>query len=57
LLKVIDIIAPSAEVGINPEKEEWIKHEIRNFKGTLEFLISKNCNCKDKVNVIYLIDE
>jgi hypothetical protein len=51
---VINTITSHNEIGINTEKEEWLQHEIRNFKGTLEFLISQNCKCKNSVLVKYL---
>jgi hypothetical protein len=51
---VIDTFISHTEIGINSEKEEWIQHEIRNFKGTLEHLISQNCKCKNSVILKYL---
>jgi len=51
---VIDTISSHNEIGINSEKEEWVKHEIRNFVGTLKFLVSENCMCKNNVFVKYL---
>jgi hypothetical protein len=54
LNSVIDTIIHNVEIGYNSEKEEWIQHEIRNFAGTLEFLISQNRKCKNNVIVKYL---
>jgi hypothetical protein len=54
LNKVIDTITSHTEIGLNAEKEEWLQHEIRNFKGTLQFLISKNCKCENNVIIKYL---
>jgi hypothetical protein len=51
---IIDKITSHEELGVNSEKEEWILHEIRNFMGTLKFLISKNCKCENNVIVKYL---
>ncbi|MDR2684315.1 MAG: nucleotide-binding protein, partial [Prevotellaceae bacterium] len=47
LNSVIDAITHTIEIGYNSEKEEWIQYEIRNFAGTLEFLISQNHKCKN----------
>ena len=52
--KLINIVAPSKEIGIEKDKQEWIEHEIRNFKGTLEILISQNDATKKNVIVDYL---
>jgi len=57
LNRVIDTISSYTEIGIHFEKEEWIQHEIRNFVGTLRFLISENCKCKNNVIVKYLDKE
>jgi len=51
---VINKITSHEELGINSEKEEWIQHEIRNFVGTLKFLISENCKCENNVVVEFL---
>jgi len=51
---VIEIITSHEELGVNFEKEEWVQYEIRNFMGTLKFLISQNCKCKKNVIVKYL---
>jgi len=51
---VIDKITFHEELGVNFEKEEWIQHELRNFVGTLEVLISQNCKCENNVFVEFL---
>lgn len=51
---VISAFILNVEIGKNQEKEEWIQHELRNFKGTLEYLISQKCKCKNNVVVEYL---
>jgi hypothetical protein len=57
-LKTIDLLInyfiQDSELGINKEKEDWIQHELRNFKGTLEMLIKKYGVFKDKIVVEYL---
>ncbi|MDR3156629.1 MAG: nucleotide-binding protein [Lactobacillales bacterium] len=54
LNSVIDIVTNTVEIGYNSKKEERIQYEIRNFAGTLEFLIFKNRKCKNNVIVKYL---
>lgn len=49
LIKLIDLIIPSTEIGDNIEKDEWIEYELRNFVGTLKVLINKHPIYKDKV--------
>lgn len=51
---LMDYFVPSSELGINIEKVEWIQHELRNFKGTLETLISKNGAYDDNIIIDYL---
>jgi len=51
---IINTIISHTEIGTNPDKEEWIGHEIRNFIGTLEHLISQNSKCNGSVFVEYL---
>ncbi|MDD3078456.1 MAG: nucleotide-binding protein [Paludibacter sp.] len=51
---LIDYFVPPVEFGINVEKEEWIKHELRNFKGTLDVLIVKQNVYKNNFEVIYI---
>jgi len=51
---IIDKITSHEELGVNSEKEEWLQHEIRNFIGTLRFLISKNCKCENNVVIDFL---
>ena len=53
---IIDKISFPEEIGINLEKEEWIQHEVRNFMETLQYLVSQNCKCNDRVVVRYLDD-
>ncbi len=52
--KLIDILLPSSEIGINQEKQDWIDHELRNFKGTIEYLVQRSIACKDKISVSLL---
>jgi len=51
---LIDYFVPSLEVGINVEKQEWIQHELRNFKGTLETLINKQDVYKSNFAIEFL---
>lgn len=52
--KLINIIHPSSEIGIEKDKQEWIEHELRNFKGTIEVLVANCPYCKGQVNIVYL---
>lgn len=52
--KLMDILLPSSEIGIDQEKLDWIDHELRNFKGTIEFLVQQSSSCKDRVSVSLL---
>lgn len=54
LNKLIGLVVHSTEIGANPEKKEWVEYEVRNFKGSLEVLISETPFCKDKVFVDWL---
>ncbi|MNG39259.1 hypothetical protein D3C84_1272680 [compost metagenome] len=50
----MDYFVPSSELGVNIEKEEWIQHELRNFKGTLETLINKHEVYKDNILINFV---
>lgn len=52
--KLMDMLLPSAEIGIDQEKQDWIDHELRNFKGTIESLVQQSAACKNKITVSYL---
>jgi len=54
LCKLINLVVPSNEIGTSPEKNEWFEYELRNFKGSLEILISGSPICKDKVSVEWM---
>ena len=54
LRKLIDFVHHSDEIGISLEKNEWIEYELKNFKGSLEVLISESYTCKNKVSVHWL---
>jgi hypothetical protein len=51
LNKLMNHMLPSAEIGFDPEKTEWIQHELRNFQGTIESLVSACAACRGKVMV------
>lgn len=51
---LMDYFVPSSELGVNIEKEEWIQHELRNFKGTLETLINKHEVYKDNILIDFV---
>jgi hypothetical protein len=51
LNKLIDLVYPSHEIGIEELKQDWVNHELRNFKGTLEVLISQCEACDGQVTV------
>lgn len=53
LNQLIDLVLHTKEIGINNEKEEWIKHEIRNFEGTLRALIKSHA-MEERVLIEYL---
>lgn len=52
--KLMDMLLPSAEIGINQEKEDWIDHELRNFAGTISALAQQCTACRGKVSVMKL---
>jgi hypothetical protein len=54
LNKLINYIVPTNEIGLSPDRKEWIEYELRNFKGTLEVLISDNPLSKGKITVEWL---
>lgn len=47
--KLIEMALRPSEVGFNPEKEEWVEHEIINFKNTLEVLTNRCDACKGHI--------
>jgi len=51
LYKLINIVSPSHEIGIEKDKQDWIDYEVRNFKGTLEILIAECVACKGSIEV------
>lgn len=57
LYKLIGYMVHSNEIGLNPEKKEWVEYELRNFIGSLEVLISENSYCKDRVTVKWLSNQ
>jgi hypothetical protein len=54
LNNLIDKVVHSIEIGVNPEKNDWIGYELRNFKGTIEVLVEQCKACKGNVSVIWL---
>lgn len=52
--KLMDILLPTAEIGEDQEKKDWIDHELRNFAGTIGVLVEGCAACKDNVKVLYL---
>lgn len=54
LFRMINLVIPNEEIGLSPEKKDWIEYELRNFKGTLEVLINQSSICKGKVEIDYL---
>lgn len=51
LYKLIEMISPTNEIGIDIDKQEWIRHEIINFGGTVLALIQNSSACRDSVTV------
>lgn len=49
--RLMDIMLPTSEIGVSPERNDWIEHELRNFKGTLDVLVQQSTSCKGKVIV------
>lgn len=54
LNKLMDMLLPTSEIGVNQEKQNWIDSEIRNFAGTLKVLVEQCADCRGYVNVQYL---
>ncbi len=51
---LIDFMVPPNEIGIDVEKEDWIQHELRDFKGTLEMLVNKHGAYTDNILIEFL---
>lgn len=51
---IVNKVFPTDEYGDNTENAEVIEHEIRNFQGTLTFLVSDNCLTRDFVIIEYI---
>lgn len=51
LSNLMNMFVPSTEIGLSPDKQDWILNELRNFKGTLEVLIDQCPACKGNVFV------
>lgn len=51
LSNLMNMFFPTSEIGLNPEKQDWILNELRNFKGTLEVLIEQCPACKGQITV------
>jgi hypothetical protein len=54
LNKLINLVNPSSEIGMEKDKKDWIDHELRNFKGTIEVLAEDCPACNSRVSVQYL---
>lgn len=54
LSKMINMVIPDEMIGKSDEKKDWIEYELRNFKGTLEVLITEYLICKDKIKIEWL---
>lgn len=52
--RLMDILLPSAEVGIDQEKQGWMDHELRNFAGTIGILVEGCVACQGNVEVLML---
>lgn len=52
LNNLINLIVPSAEIGLSPAKQDWILNELRNFRGTLQVLIDQCPACRGNVEVV-----
>jgi hypothetical protein len=51
LSKLMDILLPNNEIGINKEKQDWIEHELRSFSGTIKVLVEQCAACRNKVTI------
>ncbi|HEX8332001.1 MAG TPA: TIR domain-containing protein [Segetibacter sp.] len=54
LNKLINLVIPSKEIGVEEDKQDWIEQELRNFKGTIEILVELCPACKGNVVVQFL---
>ena len=54
LAKLMDLLLPSQEIGVNKEKQDWIEHELRNFSGTIKVLVEQCTACQGRVTVLRL---
>ncbi|TNE81396.1 MAG: hypothetical protein EP332_04555 [Bacteroidetes bacterium] len=49
--RLMDLLLPSSEIGIDIEKQDWIDHELRNFAGTIAVLVERSLACNGKIEV------
>lgn len=56
LSNLMNMFVPSTEIGLSPDKQDWILNELRNFKGTLEVLIDQCSACKGNI-FVYVINK
>jgi hypothetical protein len=54
IYRLINLVHPPTEIGVDVELREWLAHEVRNYKGTLEALIDLSPACRGNVTVEYL---
>ena len=52
--KLMDMLLPTSEIGVDQEKRDWIEHELRNFAGTISVLVEGCTACRGNVKVSYL---
>ena len=49
--RLMDILLPSSEIGIDIEKQDWIENELRNFAGTIAVLVEKSSACEGNIEI------
>jgi hypothetical protein len=52
--RLMDILLPSSEIGVDPDKQDWIDHELRHFAGTIEKLAQDCPACRGKVSISWM---
>lgn len=55
LNKLINLVSPSKEIGVEQDKKDWIEQELRNFMGTIDVLVEQCPACRNNVTVEFLL--
>lgn len=53
LYKLMEIVSPSKEIGLDPDKLDWIAQELRHFEGTINVLVEQCSACRGNIEIVY----